>query len=431
MGLLATLKVMLGVDSVEFQTKMRDSARQVDVFESEFGKRSSLVERHGMRLVSTAQSITSSMRFMSRDVGDSLSRLSESAGLTKLFLVVEAFRAGWNIGKKLSDITGLTEVVSRAGPPLAELAAELVKNGARFDETADAAAHMRDSLGLSGPQWEISTARTLENAEALLKMIDALRKEKEAQDARNPVVVRAAIVQKLAAEETARLKGIEDERTVALRRSIETQERFNLVHGQFVPAALQVQIALAAGIQKHREYEEAARRALNVWNAADVRVSAEEITKQVVAIAQSGGSAAQTVAALGGRIAEVVKVAKELGVSLDPQFERTAEAITQGPGLAMDDLFASFKGLPEAVEDSRSASAAALARMGHDLEGTISGGFGRGAEEGVNFASQQVEEWRRQLEATPIKLRFNTDSLKKFVLDVIDGRLTIDVGSAP
>jgi hypothetical protein len=97
----------------------------------------------------------------------------------------------------------------------------------------------------------------------------------------------------------------------------------------------------------------------------------------------------------------------------------------------MDDLFASFRGLPKEVDSSRAASAASLDRMGKDLEGSISGGFGRGAEEGVNFAKQQMDAWRAEIAANPIKVPFDIPNLRAEILAMIKGERPVTTGSAP
>jgi len=429
MGLLATLKVMLGVDSVEFQTKMRQSEERVSVFENNFGKRSSLVERHGLRLVRTAEGIGSSMQRMSVDAGGGLMQLAENVGFSRIALGIGGIAAVYGVLKAASD--ALMKSTMDAGKPVGEMAAALVENGVAMENVAAQVDMLAKRLGTSGEALGVNTAATMENAVGLLALRDALEKELKQRQLGSAAYKDYLAQQKIAVERTAEQKKLYTESVTWLNAVREAQARFNAVHGQLVPIGAQVAIALARGREELKSFADEARRSAGVMNAEELRAKTAALEKQIIAIAQSGGSASQTVAALGGQFEEAVKLAKELGVQLTPQFERAAEAIAKGPGEAMDDLFASFRGLPKEVEASRTASAAALAKMGTDLEGSISGGFGRGAQEGVNFAKQQMDAWRTEIEATPIKLKFDASDLQRIIDAVNSGRIPTTTGSAP
>jgi len=202
------------------------------------------------------------------------------------------------------------------------------------------------------------------------------------------------------------------------------------VHGQFVPASAQVVIALARGREEMKSFADEARRSAGILNAEDLRAKVVALEKQIVAIAQSGGSASQTVASLGGQFEQTVKLAKELGVELTPQFERAAEAIAQGPGLAMDDLFASFRGLPKEVDASRAGSAASLDRMGKDLERKIKGGLHEGVAGGMSDATQALEAWAAGVHIK-IPVELDTAELQRQFEEIKRGRIPVTTGSAP
>ena len=428
MGLLATLKVMLGVDSVQFQQKMRESADSVNLFENNFGKRTSLVERHGLRLASTAQSVASSMQRMSMDATGAVADIANAAGFVKAGLVVVILKALFDtLG---AAVKAVTASATTAGKPLGEMVEGLVADQAGIENVVAQIDLFAKRLGTSAEALGVTNAATKENVAGLLGLRDALEKEAIARRNSSEGYKVFLVQQKLVAERTAEQKKLHAESITMLDANREAQVRFNAAHGQYVPIGAQVVIALAAGAEKMRAFAEEARRSAGVMNAEDLRAKAEALEKQVVAIAQSGGAVSQTVAKLADDFKTVVDVAKELGVELTPQFERAAEAIAQGPGLAMDDLFASFRGLPKEVEASRAASAASLDRMGKDLEGKVKGGFLDGVAGGISDATKELERWAA---GATIKIPVELDiaELQRQIEEIKRGRIPITTGSAP
>jgi len=428
MGLLAALKVMLGIDSVEFQAKMRDAGERVSLFENEFGKRSTLVERHGLRLVRTAEGIGSSMQRMNVDAGGALMQFAESIGWGKIALGIGGIAATYGVLKAATDAVARSALT--AGKPVGEMAAALVEDGAAMESVAAQVDMLAKRLGTSGDELGINTAATIENAVGLLTLRDALEKELKQRQLSSAGYKEYLVQQKIAAEQIAEEKKLHRESVTWLDAMREAQARFNAVHGQFISPATQVAIALAAGTRKMKEFTDEARRSAGVWNAEDLRAKADLLQKQVVAIAQSGGSASQTVNALGGQFAEVVKVAAELGVQLDPQFTDIADAVKQGPSLAMDDLFARFKGMPKQVEESSAASGRSLDELGKALEGKVKGGFLDGVAGGTSEATKELEEWAAGVHIR-IPVELDTAALQRQLEEIKSGRIPTTTGSAP
>lgn len=428
MGLLATLKVMLGVDSLEFQSKMRESANSVSVFENNFGKRTSLVERHGLRLASTAQSVASSMQRMSVDATGAVADIANAAGFVKAGLVVMVLKALFDtLGAAVKAVQASTMT---AGKPLGEMVEALVADQAGIENVVAQIDLFAKRLGTSAEALGVTNAATKENVAGLLALRDSLEKEALARRNGSETYKVFLVQQKLVAERTAEQEKLYAESIAMLNANREAQVRFNAAHGQYVPIGAQVVIALAAGAQKMREFADEARRSAGVMNAEDLRAKTAALEKQIVAIAQSGGSASQTVAKLADDFKTVVDVAKELGVQLTPQFERAAEAIAQGPGLAMDDLFASFRGLPKEVDASRAASAASLDRMGKDLEGKVKGGFLDGVAGGISDATKELERWAAGA-TIKIPVELDIGELQRQIEEIKRGRIPITTGSAP
>lgn len=407
MGLLASLKVMLGIDTVDYQAKMRSASDSASLFENNFGKRSDLVQRHGLKLVRTAENVSGAMQRMSVDAGGAITQLAESAGFGNLAIAIAGAAVTTTVlGAAVKAIAASSR---DAGKPLGEMADAIVGDQAAIEGLVAQIDLLAKRAGSSAEQLGVSAEATKENVVGLLALRDSLEKEAIARRNSSEQYKLFLVQQKLGVEAGAEEKRLHEESVAALDAAREAQARFNAEHGKFVPAATQVQIALAAGIAKEKEFAEQTRKTLGVMNAEDLRAKAAALEAQVVAIAKSGGSASQTVDALGGQIDTVVKVAKELGVQLTPQFDDIAEAVAKGPGLAMDDLFARFKGLPDEVAKSRTASAGDLDKMGDDLRGSVSGGFGKGVEEGISYGEQALDDWRGRIQAEGIVVPIRPD----------------------
>jgi hypothetical protein len=420
---------MLGVDSVEFQTKMRAAEGTVGVFANNFGKQTSIVDRHSLRLVNTADSIAMSMKRMSVDSIGAIGQIADAAGFVRLGIVLAMLKAAY-------DTLGTSvKLISRdwmdANKPLVEITQGIEEGSPAFDNLVLQLDQLAHKLGSSALQMGVLTDAYKGNVGGLVALREVLLTQIKEQELSSRGLAGYIETQKKLGNNVSELEKKYASSIVMIGAAREAQAQFNAVHGQFLPTNVQYIIGMAAGAQKLKEFADEARRTAGVLNAEDLGAKVAALEKQIIAIAQSGGSASQTVAKLGTQFEEAVKLATELGVQLTPQFERAAEAIAGGPGLAMDDLFASFRGLPKEVDASRAASAASLAKMGKDLEGTISGGFGKGAEEGVNFAEQQVAAWMARLEATPIKLKFDASDLQRIIDAVNSGRMPTTTGSAP
>lgn len=418
MGLLASLKVMLGVDSVDFQQKMRDSAGSVSLFENEFGKRSTLVQRHGLRLATTADAVASSMSRMKVDAVGAVADIANAAGFAKAGIVILVLKAIFDTLD--NTIKAVMRDAMTAGKPLGEMIEGLVADKAGIENVVAQIDLFAKRLGTSAEALGVTNAATKENVAGLLALRDSLAKEALARRNTTEVYKVAVAEAKLVAEKLAEQNKLHAESVAMLDASREAQVRFNIEHGKFIPIGAQVAIALARGQQEMKSFADETRKTLGVMNAEDLRAKAELLEKQAVAIAKSGGSASETVAALGSQFEEVVKVAKELGIQLSPQFEMTAEAIAKGPGLAMDDLFASFKSMPAEVRESAAASGRALDEMGRTLEGKVKGGFVEGTKEGLDSMQEQLARAAATLRLT-IPIDFAHPDLETLIQSMIDG----------
>lgn len=376
MAILDFLKVMLAADTVEFKKGMRTAASEATLFENSFGQRSTLIERHGQRLINTSNAIVYGMQRMKTDGIGAITDLAGAAGFEKLAIAVGIGALAYTEYKGV--VEGAMQSVKTARAPVFELAEALAGNPEKFAAAVAQYDALRKAVGAMGPEYNVATERTHENAAALINATDMLFAEAKA-------------------------------RRIAGAELASHQQKY----AALVPVADQVVNAMWRGREEMRRFGEDTRAALGVWNEKDVLDKSAALEAQIKAIARSGGSATQTVAALGSQFSDVAKVAAELGVSLSPSFERMAEAVAAGPGEAMDSLFAQFKNTPVEVSKSTAASAAALAGMGETLKGSISGGFGQGIKDGISFGEQQLATWREKVagDMWTIRVQFDAEAL--------------------
>jgi len=407
MSLLASLRVLLGVDSVEFKKGITEARGHVEIFENSFGQRSTLVERHGMRLANTAQGVALSMQRMKTDALGAIQDMAAAAGWGSLAIAVGGVAATYGILKTATD--SVLKSVLAAGPPMLELVETLAGDPERFAAAADQLQMLIDRYQLAGPQWAFARDVTKENAQQILALTQAVQDEIRWRNQQAGVYDAMAIRMKIAAGAMAEEKRLRNESIEAMGRAKEAQERFNLAQASGIPVSVQMQIAMANGAKEAKAFADATRASLGVWNAADVAAKAADLQKQFAALASSGGATSQIVGSLAEKFASVVAVAAELGVELDPKFVAIAEAIKKGPGWEMDSLVTQFRNMPKEAGEGAEQSNTALLKIGDGLKSVVSGGLGRGVEEGISTGEQALNAWQAAIAARggiiiPIKL---------------------------
>ena len=120
-----------------------------------------------------------------------------------------------------------------------------------------------------------------------------------------------------------------------------------------------------------------------------------------------------------------------VGFNMPKEAQDLGDAFRDDTGGALDALLKRWATMAPAIKTGVEDSRKYLEQMGKDLEGSISGGFGRGAEEGVNFAKQQMDAWRAEIAANPIKVPFDIPNLRAEILAMIRGERPVTTGSAP
>jgi len=322
-------------------------------------------------------------------------RLSaKNLNIGMLALATDAAQAGWAVGRLIAEVTGLDDALrEHAGKPTKQIAEALASSEQRYQATRAQVEALTRALHLSGPQWETSSTRTAENAVRLAEVNAALLEH---------VARRRSLMKTM----TEYFTHLEQEDSLH-KRNIATLEVARL---------------------KWLETE-------GVMTKAMAAAAMGEMNKDLGTMAENGVAGAEILRGVGGRITELVERARAMGVDVPPLLGNMYDAIKEKNLLWIEDTARAMEkvgtAMPKAIADSAEANKAELKRLEDLYAGTISGGFGRGAEEGVGFAKQQVDAWRRELEATPIKLKFDASAIQALFEAISKGRIPVTSGSAP
>ena len=309
-----------------------------------------------------------------------------------LGMATSAGVASYEITRLIMEVSGLDEalMLEKASKSSEDLGRVLGFNKEQFEKVAYQVARLTAQLHLSGPAWEFENKWTWENAKRVSELndnlLELLRRRRDLTRAMPDYLAT------LQAEE-----GVH-------RRNIATLD------------ALRLKWDSAYGVMTKPQLTDAFTKL-----AADVRLMAEQ-----------GIPGAQVMDKVAPRFKELADFAGTYtNFNMPKQAQDLGDAFRDDTGGALDSLLVKWATLPPAIKSGAEDSAKFLDQMGERLKGSISGGFGKGIEEGTNFARQQVDAWRRELEATPIKLKFDASAIQALFEAISKGRIPVTTGSAP
>jgi len=427
-GTIASLVARVGADTSDFHGKMDGALIKAGSVQAGFDRIGKRIEggisqplllaglaatKFGGQITSTfadAAGVTSKLQIQTNGLFMATGRLADAsllaiASLGKLSAVkisASTFTAGmlgivtavaaasWEVGRFIAVVTGLDDLLRKRAKPAEDLADALAADEQRYQATREQVLALAHALHLSGPEWDISTKRTRENAVILSelndRLLDSLKRRK------NIAQFLPGYLATLAAE-----PGIH-------RRNIETLD------------ALRLKFDQTYGVMTRPQLTDAFAKL-----AEDVRLMAEQ-----------GIPWAQIMDKVAPRFKELADFAGTYtNFNMPKQAQDLGDAFRDDTGGALDALLKKWATLPAAIKSGAEDSAKFLDQMGERLKGSISGGFGKGIEEGTNFARQQVDAWRRELEATPIVLKFDASAIQALFEDISKGRIPRTTGSAP
>lgn len=296
-----------------------------------------------------------------------------------------------------SAVNEHAKLAQAAGPPAKELADAMMADEQSFRAAADQLQRGIEAMKLAGPAWKFSTEYTRENAEQIVFLTEELRKEQAAR------------------AETRRAL---QEKTDAQRKAIEANRSALTLEQQMANA-------LIRGREEAKAYGDEVRRTYGIITKQEAASALEDLAKKMQAARESGADVAQIVEKMGPAFASAFGEAKKLGVDVTGQFEQLAGAIERGDTYMLGKLLPTIGRIPEETGKATEASKRYLDKMGEDLAGSLSGGFGRGIKDGTNAGKQALDDFMRETEGRRWPIRFEVDAadLQRQVQDAVNGAM--------
>ncbi len=462
-----SINLYLGAETEAFQAGMKRVSGDVDSLGKTYdgfsarGARSFLMLSGGMADLTkmsemSATGVAGSIDMMSYHFGHMAEQLHNTAGsgaaamqalgkaAQAASLVAGAAIAGWQIGKWISDFTGLTAAFSTAKKPADELADTIGTNATRYEDLRQQVVRMAASLGEAAPEAAKNTTATKENAAALLEWTDqAVKAHRSQQDlgAGSETLAKQLKtlqdnLKDLAAQGTA--AGVAQQMEIdAKNKAIAAQKTWNagmVTAAELVAkwkdstfAALPVQEQLRQSIISMTQHEtdlgDAVMKTYGILTETQAAAAVGDMEEKIRQVALAGGDAGQVLEKMGPDIMKSVDAATKMGANVPFVMTDMAEAIKTGNAMWLGDLMTGLKKTPEAAKEGADESAGYLDAMGNRLKGSISGGFGKGIEEGTNAGKQRFDDFVANVTQTPIRLSFDIPDLHQAVLDAVRGVL--------
>jgi hypothetical protein len=427
-GTIASLVARVGADTSDFHGKMDGALIKAGSVQAGFDRIGKRIEggisqplllaglaatKFGGQITSTfadAAGVTSKLQIQTNGLFMATGRLADSAllavaSLGKLSAVkisASTFSAGvlgivtavaaasWELGRFIATLTGLDNWLrEKAVKPAEQLADVLAHDEERYQMVREQVQQLAHALRLSGPEWDISSKRTKENAVRLSELndqlLDSLNRRKQIAEA-GP-----AYLATLAAE-----PGIH-------RRNIETLDvlraKFNETYGVMTKS----QIADALG----------------------------KLAKDIRAMAFEGISWAQVMDKVAPKFRELAEAAATYaGFDMPGEAKALGEAFRDDTGAALDGLLKQWATMGPAVKSGVDESRRRLEEMGKTLEGTVKGGFHDGIAGGISDATKELERWAAGA-VVRIPVELDTSGLQRQIEEIKRGRIPVTTGSAP
>ena len=462
-----SINLHLGVETEAYVAGMKKASDEVDSLGQTYdgftarGARSFLTLSSGMADLTkmsdmTAAGVAGSLDMMSFHFGHMAEQLHDTAGTgakamaalgkaaQAASLVAGAAIAGWQVGKWISDVTGLTAAFSTAKKPADELAATIGTNAERYDQLRQQVIQMAAALGQAAPEAAKNSTATKENAAALLEWTDAAVKAHKSQadlGAGSETLAKQLKtlqdnLKDLNAQGTA--AGVAQQVQIdALNKDITARKAWNdgmvraaeLVanwkNSTFAALPVQEQLrqSIIAMTQHETDLGAAVMKTYGILTETQAAAAVGDMEEKIRQVALAGGDAGQVLEKMGPDILKSVDAANKLGANVPFVMSDMAEAIKTGNASWLGDLMSGLKKTPEAAKEGADESAGYLDAMGNRLKGSISGGFGEGIKEGTNAGKQRFDEFVAAVTQTPIRLTFDMPDLHQAVLDAIKGVL--------
>lgn len=289
-----------------------------------------------------------------------------------------------------------------------EIASAMVGNATATATTVDQVGQLAQKMGLVLPQYadlaaktKAGIALTKQEAETLAIMTDYVNQEAVAR-------TKSAQATAKAREEAARLE----------------QE----IKSRALPTSVQIALATAAAAKEHLALGEAARKTYGILTQGEARKAVEDLANAMQAAVASGASVQQVAEKMGPAFGAAFTEAQKLGVDMTGKFTSLKTAIEGGDTAMLTKLLPSLGRLAEEAKTGTEASKKYLDEMGERLKGSLSGGFGRGIEEGTNAGKQALDQFYRETGDRIWPIKIDVPGLQRQVEDAVSGALQKTAG---
>lgn len=412
MGVLASLKVLVGADTSTFHSSMAKVDEKVQHSAGTMANAGramnagisrpllvagAMAQQFGGRLAGAATD-AGLMTGATGNLAGSLVNLSESALMsvtamgkiskgTMSFSTMSAGAAMGTAGLATAVLLGskaLTEFAMNLLNihPVLERFAKLAKSSAEiagtytrdeFDQAAAALARLKEKLHLTGVEWQFSATYTKENALRVSELTEKLLKVPHAV---------GTLVQSMINGAKSWGQQFRDTNAAILKSTDDIMAK------QYEAFGLMSKPALLEGMNS--------------------------LGRQVKAWVADGLSWEAILAAVNPKLDDMATAAgKFKDEKLTNNVSDLREAITGEWVGGIDTVLARINKVPTSLSAATNESKLALIQMGVDLKGSISGGFGMGVQEGINAGKQALDKWIADMKSKPMifEAKFDVESL--------------------
>lgn len=196
----------------------------------------------------------------------------------------------------------------------------------------------------------------------------------------------------------------------------ETQKKMRELH----PAAedtgasldeLKKKIETMAGTAQDsgKKAEDALRKMYGVVNKKDVAENLQKLASDFEELKKQGVNVKLIAASMNEEFLKQLKLGKEYGIQIPDSVKKVADEIGKNGYPQVAKLGDALAESLNKVKKDASGMQIVIRNAAGDIAKTLSGGFNQGAQDGVKFADQQLQTWRKKIETEGILVPLKPD----------------------
>lgn len=435
-----TITARLGADTSDFQAKLKESGGLINDFagrQTQFGEVS---ERGFLRATRGLDMFTASLQGGSGSMARSLEVMLHFGGAMQGALVVGAATAGWEIGKLISNVTGLSAETSKAAPLQQQLADTIANNADRYEQARQQAIHLADSLGLEKPLILDVTQASADGAKKILEWTDAtIKAAKESTawkagsveltneitkltaklDEANREGTKAGIQQLVQVDTLNKQIKAEQDHNTALVKTAELVAKYNASGYEQLSLHDKMKLSLDQMTAKEETFGESVIKTYGIITQEGAVKSLSDMEDKIHAVALAGGDASSVMDKMGPDIVKAVDAARKMGVDVPTNVEDMYDAIKAQDAGWFEYTYGHFKQMPEIASRAAEDTKAKLGGIGDGVGDGIAKGIKKGADDGGASIVAAVNQAKATVEATPLRLNVDQAYILKQIQDAI------------